>query len=135
MSNALDDLVLMFTDEPNEPDTCKGVYFRYTETTYAGGGRFVFKKQISLLKRMSCPGCSKCCWVIDDAEMGMSEVGSTYFEFAPDLQHNDIVTLRIEIDSTDWETGYADDWHVEVVKATPPTLPAQNSNVEVPVLE
>src|SRR5512139_2555495 len=94
-----------------EPETCKGVYFRYTENAYVSGGKFVFSKQFSLLKRMSCPGCSKCCWIVDSAEMGMSEVGAAHFEFESNLQHGDIVTLQFEVDRVDWETGYVDDYH------------------------
>ena len=111
--------------EEKEPP-CQGVFFRYTENNYYtnGGGKFVIQKQISLLKKMSCPGCSECGWVFDDARQGMVDRGDTHFEFTDGLKHGDIVTLEFVVDGYDWEMGYVDDSHLKVVKVTP----AQNSS-------
>lgn len=109
-----------FTESKDPP--CVGVYFRYSENNYStdNGVKFVFQKQISLLRKMSCTGCSKCGWVLDDAYQGMCERGRPHFEFASGIKHGDIVTIMGVVDSRDWETSYVDDWHLKVVKATPP---------------
>ena len=114
-----------------EKEPCPGVYFRYTENNYVtnGGTKFVIQKQISLLKKISCTGCDECGWMLDDAVMGMQEVGEAHFEFDDKLRHGDIVTLEFVVDGRDWEMGYVDDSHLRVVKATPPT---QNSTASGP---
>lgn len=111
--------------EEKEPP-CQGVFFRYTENNYStnSGTKFVIQKQISLLRKMSCPGCSECGWVFDDACEGMADRGDAHFEFADGLKHGDIVELEFVVDGYDWETGYVDYSHLKVVKATP----AQNSS-------
>lgn len=116
--------------------TCKGLVFRYTENFYsADSTKFVFQKQISLLKRKSCPGCDECYPVLDDLYQGMADVGEEFFEFSPHLKHGDEVELVFVPGPSDWETGYLDSWHYRVEKYTPPTLPTQNSALEDPLLE
>ena len=114
-----------------EKEPCPGVYFRYTENNYVtnGGTKFVIQKQISLLKKMSCTGCDECGWMLDDAVMGMQEVGEAHFEFDDKLRHGDIVTLEFVVDGRDWEMGYVDDSHLKVVKATPPVQNSTSSSL------
>lgn len=106
-------------DDGTAIEACKGVYFRYTENNHVArkGMKFVFQKQISFLKRRSCPGCSSCDPLIDDAMQGMQELGEDVFEFSPDLKHNDVVQIVFVPGARDWETGYLDTWHYRVVKA------------------
>ncbi len=112
-----------------EKEPCPGVYFRYTENNYVtnNGTKFVVQKQISLLKKISCTGCDECGWMLDDAVMGMQEIGEAHFEFDAKLRHGDIVTLEFVVDGRDWEMGYVDESHLKVVKTTPPV---QNSSAE-----
>lgn len=105
-------------DDPVERDEgCAGLYFRYTERNYSTGSKFVFSKQIALLKRMSCPGCPTCCWMLEDLRMGVEDFGEEFFEFSPNLKHGDLVELEYVIDSKDWETGYVDYYHWKVNKS------------------
>ena len=39
---------------------CNGVFFKCYATSYVADGRFVFKQEFRLLKRMSCSGCDEC---------------------------------------------------------------------------
>ena len=108
------------TDTPVESDGCIGVYFRYTENNYFVKGRLIFQKQLSMLKKRSCSGCDTCGWILDDAQNGISDFGEEFFEFPPTLRHGDIVELGFIVDSTDWETGYVDAYHIKVIKVHDP---------------
>lgn len=124
----LGDLVADTAENTESP--CVGVFFRYTENNYVGGRgtKFVIQKQISLLKKMSCPGCSECGWVVDDAREGMNEFGDAHFEFDDSLRHGDVVTLDFVVDGRDWEMGHVDAYHLKVVKVQPSTTPTQSSS-------
>lgn len=112
-----------FKGEEDKEPPCKGVFFRYTENNHVvDRTKFVIQKQISMLKRISCPGCSECGWLLDDACQGMDDRGDTHFEFASNLKHGDLVQLQMVVDGHDWEMGYVDEWHLKVVKSLPPLV-------------
>lgn len=115
--NLLDDDPFALNTQPNGEE-CPGVYFRYTENNYFVKGKLVFQKQLSLLKKKSCPGCEKCGWVLDDVQNGVDDFGADFFEFPDNLNHGDIVELTLVIDSRDWETGYVDTYHLRVDKVS-----------------
>lgn len=116
-------------DSAELPDVgCVGVYFRYTENNYFVEGKLVFQKQLSLLKKKSCAGCETCGWILDDAQNGITESGNEFFEFPANLKHGDVVELRFIVDSTDWETGYVEDYHLKIVLSSthcPPQTPGR----------
>jgi len=48
-----------------EEKECKGRFYRGRVCTYIQEGRIVERKEVVLLKRISCPGCQKCDWMED----------------------------------------------------------------------
>jgi hypothetical protein len=66
------------------------------------------------LESRSCPGCAQCLSIFDDLREFPDRV-----ELDPALQNGDMAVLSIKVDSVDWETGHADDWHVVATKVAP----------------
>lgn len=99
----------MFEEDADttEPE-CKGIRYRYRERNYQTKNGYRNGFELILLKKQSCPGCEKCAYdpgdELADHEYRI-EIGGT-------VGDGDMVRLGIDVDSTDWETGYADDWHV-----------------------
>jgi len=89
-----------------EPENCKGLYFRGYTNKYWDGSKLSFKSELRFLKRKSCSGCSKCGWFHDT----MSEQLYADGVYAPKIKHGSLYSVKCEVLSTDWETGYADDW-------------------------
>lgn len=101
---------------PEEEPKCKGQLFRYIENAYIGKrGDVNLVRRLVPLRRLSCPGCSKCGWTHDDLNEGIYDKGGSYLEFDPAINPNDIVAIRFIPDSYDWESGYLDSWHLRVV--------------------
>lgn len=97
-----------------EGPQCRGVFARYREAAFrlkAVQG-VKLQREVYELKSKSCPGCSKC-GGIWDALMEFPDG----IEFAPDVMNGDVVQLSVTVDSIDWESGHADDWHVIARKA------------------
>lgn len=59
----------LFQLSPKEKEeiVCKGVFFRGYNNIFFSGGRLEQKRGYRLLKRKSCPGCSGCTWLRDEA--------------------------------------------------------------------
>ena len=107
----------VFTLAPEEaPGPCKGAFARYRETAYrltaARGVRHSW--ELYELRRRSCPGCPQCDSIWDILDEFPEEI-----ELDPALQNGDVVALSVVVDSTDWETGHADDWHVLASRMAP----------------
>lgn len=125
MTNQLDDLVktikLTLDPEPEKPEVkCKGLFFRASLNVYYTGDRFVYQESMRKLRRISCPGCEKCGhfdeYLHEDSCNSTENGHGNLPEIVGPIEHGAIYTVRIEVDSTDWETGYADDWHVQFVR-------------------
>lgn len=111
-----DEFSRAFREKP-EPEPCAGQRYRYKEfgfPTKRGG----FKNGFELipLKRESCPGCEYCHGGHGITD-GLSD-DEYRIEVAENVVDNDIVALDVVVDSTDWETGYADSWHVIARRTT-----------------
>jgi hypothetical protein len=92
-----------------EPD-CKGKIFRVREGKFLrANGAIVFQREYVPMKRLSCPGCAKCDWLVDD----ILESG---FQVIEGGEPGDLVELKVTNVGTDWETGYVDSWDLEFVK-------------------
>lgn len=105
---------------------CKGVYYRYIQSTFTGkAGRIVFSNELRPLKSISCPGCSKCFPDIACLEELLSCIGEHAIEFSPQLKSGDTAVLLCVVDSRDRETGHVDDYHyVAHVANVPPKMTA-----------
>lgn len=96
-----------------EPDPCKGLFCRYINRMFRTRAGVRHVQELRVLRRMSCEGCPACGSIEDHLHEFPDSV-----EFSPALQDGDVAELSIVVDSTDWETGYADDWHVLASKVT-----------------
>lgn len=102
-------------DREKEPP-CKGLFFRCEITSYIGSDRDVnFKTRFRFLKRMSCPGCAQCGAMWDDLREGLCDpkYSNVIFESG---QIGELYQLKVTNISTDWETGYVDDYDLEFVR-------------------
>jgi len=61
-----------------------------------------------MLKKKSCPGCEKCGFLLEDLSQNESVI-------IPEIEHDELYTVVVTNISKDWETGYVDDWDLEVV--------------------
>lgn len=97
-----------------EPDPCAGLFCRYVDRKFptVAGVRHV--QELRILRRKSCKGCPQCGSILESLREFPDGV-----EFSPSLIDGDTAELSIVVDSTDWETGSADEWHVLASKVTP----------------
>jgi len=91
-------------------DQCKGLVFRGYSNTFYSNGRIERKEGIKLLKRMSCSGCSCCGWILDYINESI-DCDCIIF---PDIQDGQLYSIRMINMSRDWETGYIDDFDLEI---------------------
>ena len=97
---------------------CKGLYFRYTDNCFMNShGVLTYTSRLTPLKKMSCDGCAECGYINEHINEELAIYGREY-PFPMKLIHGKIYTPHIEITSTDFETGYADEWEV-VYKEAP----------------
>lgn len=98
---------------PGEPGQCKGRYFRYIESGFAGkSGRLVITQELRPLKRISCPGCPVCDSLADDLRDGAGVNG--FLQFDGRLTSGDTVYLAPVPVAFDHETGQLEEWYYEV---------------------
>lgn len=90
---------------------CKGLVFRGFNSMFFSDGRLEERRGIRLLKRESCPGCEKCGFLLDD----MSEQVIIGSMIIPEIEHGKLYEVIVINESRDWETGYVDDYDLEVV--------------------
>lgn len=105
--------VLVVEDDPNK---CKDRFFRVRKNAYIHNGKIVISTTLKELKRKSCPGCNVCGWMEDDLYEGLVNYGESYIDGLDELKDGDMVRLNVVIDSTDYETGHADSWHLKAYK-------------------
>lgn len=92
---------MIYIKENYSDSTCKGLYFRASESSYLSSHRSVeSRKSLRLLKRHSCSGCSECEWLWD---LITEDVNAA--DLLRDISHGYIYT--IEVDSSQ---GYYDDY-------------------------
>lgn len=114
--------MIILQDEPErpQPDECKGLFFRCESNYFLSGETYVERTRMRLLKRRSCPGCDKCWPLWDELGEEAGNANAAYKgafttdppEIAPYVEHGGVYQLRVQVDSTDWETGYVDDYHM-----------------------
>lgn len=95
---------------------CRGQIYRFIETAYVGKrGNIVCRRELQLMKRLSCPGCEVCGGTAD-IETGLRDEGAAFLQFSPELLSGDLVKLQIENDDFDRESGTPELWHYNVVR-------------------
>ncbi len=97
-------------------DDCIGLYYRASCSTYRTKNGIARKVELRLLKRRSCLGCDHCAWVLE--EFGECEEGACHVVFNH-VEHGKIYRPEIKILSTDFESGWADDWEILMKKVSP----------------
>ena len=87
---------------------CKGLFFRYTESSYLSKRNTLeYKQSFRLLKKKSCDGCDQCRGFWED--LGMSSIEEVV-ELPEGLIDNYVYRVQFEEMGRDWETGLVDDW-------------------------
>lgn len=98
------------TDKPS----CKGKIFKASRNYFYDKGRLVNSVEFRLLKRKSCSGCKKCGWI---EEYLREEVNCKYPILGlEEVRPGRLYTIRMCNISTDWETGYVEDFELEVIE-------------------
>ena len=93
---------------------CKGLFFRANCNTYFqyNKGTITRKVTLKLLKRLSCKGCEKCGWMLAG---DFSEISEDYSNVIFDHVKNGKIYTPVVVNiSKDWETGYCDDYDIEM---------------------
>lgn len=112
--------ITILTDVKTRIAECKGMVFRYRENFYWSGTRYVWQESMNLLKRKSCPGCEKCWGLRED----LHELSTGNYSRPPILPSNPkdqgLYTLIYTNVSTDYETGWVDDYDIEFVEYQEP---------------
>jgi len=92
--------------------TCKGRIYRCRDTQYITSRGWSSSVSMSFLKKKSCPGCDQCGYLEDDLHESSCE---RLVDIKPRVQDQALYQLMIVDISTDWETGYVDDWSVAFI--------------------
>jgi hypothetical protein len=100
------------TEDPNGPD-CKGLFYRYKKSAYrTKAGGYASTETITLLKRMSCKGCNWCAGTEDMIHSEWDNLGVFPIILPDGINSGDIIRPYVVAVSTDWESGYPDDWEI-----------------------
>ena len=97
--------------ESKDKNTCRGLFFRANCTTYFHNNILCRKVSLKLLKRMSCKGCERCFWLFTDFEEMSEDYGNALFDHVKNGKIYTPVVINI---SRDYETGYWDDYDIEM---------------------
>lgn len=107
---------LLDRDDSKTGPPCKGLLFRCREETYTqSNGAVVFRQVFTPLKRMSCPGCQDCGWLLDELQEAISDK----YMHGPVVEDAIVTGGLYRLDtinqSRDWETGVIDAWDLAFV--------------------
>lgn len=101
------------SDSKAEP--CKGLVFRCEITSWVGGkGDVNFRERYHFIKSKSCPGCDQCGIMKDELQDFTTD--PKCYNIIHEGQHGKLYTVRVTNISTDWETGFVDDWDLEFIE-------------------
>ena len=106
---SLSELLEEKTDEP----ICKGKTYRARVNRYINSkDEYVYTERMIPLKRLSCPGCPKCGWMDDEIREHIDCETLIHI----DIKDGATYSLQVTNVSTDWETGYVDDYTLEFIE-------------------
>lgn len=97
-----------------EKEVCDGLFYRGKVNAYTSGGNYIFDRRMMLLKRRSCSGCENCHFLLEDLNERSHD--NHYYPNIDHVEHGALYQLRMTNISTDWESGYVDDWELEFIK-------------------
>lgn len=126
----------IFTVEPDTafdklPKKCTGHYFRCLRNGFVSvsDGTYNFQLKFRPLKTLSCPGCQQCCYIDDTDDVLFMFENFTEGGIVDHVMRatpGSIYQLKITNVSTDWETGYVDDYDLEFILVNRETVKKGN---------
>lgn len=94
----------------NKTNLCDGLLYRCRINNFINNsGVYIEKVSFVPLKRMSCKGCEQCGFLIDDLKEFLANETPPIYD---NLENGAIYELVVCNVSTDWESGYVDDWEL-----------------------
>lgn len=96
--------------------TCQELVFKGDVQFYVGKRREIIQKiRLIPMNKLSCKGCDNCFGSVSGGRLyeEMLEGGIQGFE---KVEEGKLYKIECIVDGTDWETGYVDDWHLEIVE-------------------
>ena len=98
-----------------EKNSCKGRYYRGRKNTFVSKkGEYYYIEKMIPLKKLSCVGCEHCDYLDDE----LNEFTSSGYLLPTinNIEDGGLYKLELVNVSTDFETGYVDDYELEFVK-------------------
>jgi len=90
---------------------CNGLIFRADVNAYVNSkGTYVCQEKMILLKRKSCLTCETC---ISLEELLSEGVAEGRLPIINNIKHERLYSLHVVNKTTDWETGWVDDYDLE----------------------
>jgi hypothetical protein len=112
------ELKIMADDTPTQPKKCGGMFYRLYREAYTGGaGDVNFKTRFRPQKKLSCEGCGVCLHLTcEDMDILFEQFLDNRCDVNPNAKNGTLYQLKVTNISTDWETGYVDDYDLEFVE-------------------
>ena len=104
--------------QPEIKTDCIGMVFKASVTQYPTSKGFAFTTRFNKLKKMSCKGCEKC-GSLEDIIGEFICTNSTILGLNK-IQNNKLYEFKICNIYRDYETGYVEDYDLEIVEYKPP---------------
>jgi hypothetical protein len=91
-------------------DKCKGLIYRARKNVFINSrGEIIDSKRMIPMKRLSCPGCRQCEFLLGDLREWIYDYPITV---KPGFEDGELYELCVLWHSTDWETGLYDDYEI-----------------------
>lgn len=98
----------------NENILCKGIFYKGKVNMFINSNdEYVYTQRMIPLRKMSCKGCEKCGFLLDDLRENISNGCNPLPE---KIVHNKIYQLKMTNAMVDYESGYVDDWDIEFIE-------------------
>lgn len=96
------------------PSPCQGIVFRASVQNYlTKKGGFGFTVRLTPVKKISCPGCEKCGWQVENFVEVSNDWPILGIENCEDGKFYTISTCN---ELRDWETGQVDSWDLCLIE-------------------
>ena len=106
------DFINLLDTETSKEVTCKGLIFKGYTSLFTSDNKIERREGVRLLKRKSCPGCTKCTWMLEE----LDEHAYHRSVILPEIKDGAYYRLIVANLSTDWETGIADNYDLKFIK-------------------
>jgi len=116
--NIMDILSKLKNANASAAPKCQGLVFRCSSNQFflwnwKSRTSFTDKTSMNLLKRKSCKGCSKCDYFYEELHESSCD---RQVVMPKNPRDGGLYTVKYKNISTDWETGYVDDYEIEFVE-------------------